>query len=591
MNTKMDVIQDSMIADQWNAKNDTESFNWDQRRRDQAKAYIKKGKIALAAVASEIENDVENDSRQGVTSTHVAETSKFLASMFISKALTSISNVMVQTVPAIVFTPVKKLMIGDVQGAKDFLGLLSHYGASSIARTVDKMMFGHFPFKGEFATNMDKAVENLSPWTTFREADGMDQNRIVGRRTNRYGQGRTMKIVGRVFKELETLQEKGLEVTIAKGERTVSRPMFMMELVSEMRKMQREYPSIVVPSIDDIVNGRLAKDQIPPDAINYARMKVNDMFGQADQAKKAKPFQTWSTNAGWNAVLKSVTRFSNQTATASSNLTSLLPMLPKTPSQIKDYVRAIRDQNNGTANIDGAMRMRQEAVENFVGTIGQNILFHFIKPRVLIPLLGYAIYGIGGDDDDDAMEKAIETSNKIMAPNEDDPMMVSILKAMSFGNGTPIFQDWKDPEAARRSAYAQIMSQTMGELLNATPGVGVLGGYSMFGNIEQPFTDAASEWLATLGSDLKVAKDNKSPDAVRIYDGDKNALEYAAQLTAPTMALYDLADGARASIQSANLDEVSKMDQAVLWATQIWAPRELRTMIKSKMDKAIRDNE
>ena len=583
-NNKMDEIEGSHIAERWKDLPVDDS--------------VRSGRVALAAVANELENDIENDSRQGVVSTHMSEASKFLASNFIAKALTSVLQLLVQTAPAILMTPVKFLVVGDVQAAGDFVNCLARSGASAMLRHLNWLTLDNSPFKGDFANKLDKAVFNLSPWNTFRGTDGMDKSRIIGRRTNRYGQNVVKKVVGRALKELESLQEKGLDLTIASGERWVSRSLYATELIRELRSMQRENPDIRVPaSIDELIDGSFDTKSIPVEAKEHARRKVNDMFGQADQAKKAWLFQTRTTSSGWNDLMRSSVRFSNHTATTSSNMTALAPAFGikvRSPVKFRGGVKfqapiSIKDMSG--PDRAGQRRMREEALENFVGTIGQNILFHFVKPRVLTTLVAMAAYLFSGDDKDEAMAKAMEVSDDLMKQSDDGNPVANLLKMFTFGKGDGLFQDWRDPESARRSAYADLTSKVMIELSQAIPGFGVLFGYSPVSQSAKPFFDGVAEHLATLGSDLEVAHDNMDDEGVHIYDREKGPLQYAAQLTAPTMALYDLGAGAAMSYQAIGLEGISAADQAMLWTTQIWSPRETNAMIESKFKEVIRENE
>jgi hypothetical protein len=329
-------------------------------------------------------------------------------------------------------------------------------------------------------------------------------------------------------------------------------------------------------------------------------MKVNDMFGQADQSKKALPFQTQTTHAGWNQVLRSSVRFSNHTATTSSNLTAFWPALGV---RFDSPLRRVRNADGRVVGVrpnkmlhiedmsgpdqEGRRRMRREAIENFIGTLGQNTMFQLIKPRILLPVIGAIL--TSGDDDDEEIRNAIAFSDAIMTSDEDANVVERFVKSVLFGNGSSAIKSWRDEESAKRSAMADVLSKVMLEVAQGVPGVGVLAGYMPVSNtLLKPTTDPLSEWLMTLGTDLNVAKDNYSKKGVRIYDRPKNALEFASQLTAPTMALYGYGNAAYTSLNAIGVDDVTYTDQIALWASQIISTREFRSKAESDVRESAR---
>jgi hypothetical protein len=587
--TQMDTIDGSTII----AANDNDYYN---------RAY-REQRLALANVAAEFESDIVNDSQKGVVNTLMGEQAKWLSTQFIGGALFSIQQLLVQTVPAVVFTPIKKLAVGDVDGAKQFVTILAKYGASMLSRRINKLSRGTLSLPDVFANNLENAVNNLSPLNIIRGGDGMEENKIVSRRTNRYGYGIHKQIAGRIFKEIENLTEIGMDLTIASGERLVSRALYMSELLGELNRMNAADPSVqTYDSVEALIKESNLKG-INPEAANYARMKVNDMFGQADQAKKGFLFQTRTTHPGWNQVLRSTTRFSNHTASTSSNLTAFWPALGihvsspffktlnKVTGEIEWQTNFKRlftvDSMSGEKNM-GRRRMRQEAVENFIGTLGQNIMFQFIKPRVLLPLVGMAIAKAGGDDDDEATVAGAEFANYVMKSDEDTGFITKQFKEFIFGSGSNAIKEWRDPESARKSMYADLTSKVLLELAQAIPGVGSIAGYSPASSVLKQFiTDDMSERLLAYGDNMKVAKTNSEEKGVRIYDRSNNWLESASLMSAPTAQLYNYSENAYTALKAAGLDDVTIIDYLKVFASNVISTREFRSAQMDKLKKAI----
>lgn len=576
----MDVIDDSSIH------NNLKSSSYDNYEgfSDQFRAQS----VALAAIASEFESEIENDSRRGVSNTALSEASQWLTTQFIGSALISFQQLFVQTVPAAIFTPIKKLAIGDTYAALTFLKVLGAYGGAMAMR---RLKGGKKEGSKDLASRMETAVAKLSPWNIIRSGDGIEQSIIVSRKTNRYGYGAPKVVAGRIFKEIQTLQERGLDLTIASGERIISRALYITEVLAELNRRAKTDKSIKsYATVEEFLSNERNYESIPPLIANTARMKVNDMFGQADQSKKGWLFQTRTSHAGWNQVLRSATRFSNHTATTSANMTAFWPslglQLPRYDKSKKRNGLSIFQDFSGPNDL-GKQRIREEAIENFIGTLGQNILFQFIKPRVLIPMVATMVYGFGDDDDDEATIKGAQFANELMGSDEDAGFVESNIKALIFGSGSHALKDWRDPESARKSVYADLLSKTLMETAQALPVVGAAFGYMPVNNLakESVVNDLASQIMA-LGDEMEVAKTNNEKKGIRIYERDANFLETASQITAPTAQLYRYGNDMNSILQSIGIEELGYMDYIKALASQIISTREYRSAAMSKIEKA-----
>jgi hypothetical protein len=533
-------------------------------------------RVALAAAARELENVIANDSQIGTYNTQFSEAIRFLSSTFTVKALFSVLQLWNQTAPASTMVVVKKLLIGDVQGAKDFIQISSRMGSSGIMgnikgviQTTDEQKKSEYFFK-----QVDEWVKEVDPWISFRGTDGMDPYRNVLRNQRRYGVGGVKAVSGKLTKQLEALNEWGLDKTIGVGERWIARSIYMMELLGELRRMKEAGVIDVTPeTVDQLL--KIPGHQIPTQAKDYARMKVNDMMGIADQSKKSFMFQSHSRFPGIQALTRSAVRFSNHTATTASNMTSLLP--------------AIRRLGDDASY--GQQRMRSEAVENVIGTLGQNTLFHLMKLHTLVPLVAYIIFNSTGDDDDEAQEKAQSLADGMLAPSEEMDKASDYMKSAIFGKENQLFQDWRDPESARKSAYANLIGKVFTEFSQAIPGFGVALGYMPINSASKYITDPFAEHLMAIGDDMEVARGNMAEQGIRIYERERGPLEGAAQLTAPSAELYNLFDAGRTGVKSMFLEDGDPLETALYMASEVFATRELRGALEGMVKKKIQEEE
>jgi hypothetical protein len=179
----------------------------------------------------------------------------------------------------------------------------------------------------------------------------------------------------------------------------------------------------------------------------------------------------------------------------------------------------------------------------------------------------------------------------MMASDKDSSWIESELKALVFGTGSNALKEWRNPEAARKSMYADIMSKVYIELLQAVPVVGVVAGYSPSQSFAKPVTDSLAANIMAMGSDIEVAKSNADKKGVLIYDYKEGWIENIAGITAPTSQIYDYGDAMYNSLKAMGLDDVTIMDYIKVAASQVFATREYRSKALDKMKEAIRLDE
>jgi hypothetical protein len=464
---------------------------------------------ALAGVVSEHEVQIQNDSAINVSNTGGAEVMRFMGTNYIVRALASPMQLWDQTAsPSIGYTA-GKLVAGKGKMAKTYFGLVAKLLAS--VATKDKT----------FYKNVRAMIERVEPAVYYRSSDGQDVARDMMGSQVRYGKNKGRNIVGKGLRKYEQLGEKALSLTIGSGERVIASAVFLTELMEQLGNQNLE--QVMAMNADDV----------PMMAKVNARTKVNDLMSQSDQSKKGWLFQTRTTSPTANALLRSAVRFSNHTAGMSSNASVLFP------AAIDPLLGKINSRKWGDVDKES----QQEALENVVQTLFQNVLFYPMKLKIMVPLLLMAFFKSTGDDDDEATKKAQDLANDMLSPTDDGNWFMNAFKALVFGRERELFQSKpkKTGEAARSSALAELMTKSLLEGFQLVPGYGSLAGYSPVSTaLQLGLTNPFSESAAAMITDVPKADGiyGKEKTTIRKYDKDWD--ENLVSVTAPTMMAHDM---------------------------------------------------
>lgn len=465
----------------------------------------KQFKEAMTGVTSEQETTLQNDAANGVLNTGGAEVMRFLGSAYIVRSLASVQQLWDQTSSASVGYSFGKLAAGKGAHAATYFHLL-----------------GKMITNPQFMKSARAFIARVAPDIYYRSADGADVVKDAMHSQRRFGGSMVKNKAGKGVRKYEQLGERVLDLSIGTGERFISSAMFLVELIDQLQIDAKDVESLFDLNADDV----------PQLAKSNATRKVNDTMGQADQSRKSWMFQNRTSSPTRNALWRSIVRFSNQTASLASNTSVMVPVLFDS--------KADRET-------------KLEARENVVTSLAQNILFAPFKIKTLIPLVAYLLYGLSGEDDDDAQKKAQELANTIMVRDEDSNVAAGMMKAFVFGRKRELFQQDKTPDAAQASAFAEILARSQTELLSAVPIAGVLAGYSSVSGLAfQPFTESLAVAQATAvhnafskeRDDLKRSSSPYDNNATTVRAYDKDWLETAANTMAPTQVVHDYASAA-----------------------------------------------
>jgi hypothetical protein len=512
---------------------------------------------ALAAVATELESNLQNDAQQGVDSTRFAKVMDIATTNFIVRALGSPWQLVNQTAGPTVAVFAKKLLTLQVREATDFAMALSKIVVSGAAAnlTPDFLISNQQPFKS-FNQRLNNFTREVSIFVNKRGFDGTDNTKNVVRHQVLHGSSVGRQVVNKIGNEVQAMGESILDHTIGASERVLGRAVFAMELMSELRQAKAlgDFTGTVPSTLEELMSMK-SKD-IPTLAKARARIKVSDLLGQGDQAKKSSPFQNHSNSPTFTAVFKSISRFSSQQSSTAANVQVFGKAL---------YMAAI---NKALHQENPDLRVLRDAVENIAGTITQNVLFHVFKVHTIVPLVLYLFNGGGGDEQKRSSRRAQMLANKLMAPSEEgvDGSPADFLKSIFFGPKKEFFRLDKNEEASKASAFAGLLSKAMTDMAAAAPSVGVTTGFSSTTEMWRWWTNkGAIEIMASkaLGYDLKMAQAYHDKNSVGIDTYDSGFLDSLMSVTAPTALLSDYSQAAKRIYKGMNTPSVTPLEIAL----------------------------
>jgi hypothetical protein len=467
---------------------------------------------ALAGVASELEVVLQNDSQINVMNTGGAEVMRFLGSAYIFRALASPLQLWDQTAsPSIGYTA-GKLVTGRPRMAANYFKII-----------------GRILTDGKFRRQVKDFIKRVEPMVFYRSADGQDVARDVMGSQVRYGRAKVKNTIGKGLRKYENYGEKALMLTIGSGERVIAASVFITELMEQMGDS----------SLERLLE--LDADAIPMTVKNDARIKVNDLMSQSDQAKKSWMFQTRTSSPARNALFRSLVRFSNHTAGVASNVSAM------SGAAVSPLMSKIDGKKFGGYDKES----QQEALDVVVTTLTQNILFYPMKLKIMVPLLAHLAFMLGGDDDDEAVRKGQELANTMLAPTDDGTWFGNFVKGLVFGKKRELFQldPKKTADAAQSSALAEVMTKTFLETFQLIPVAGAAAGYApVSGVLQKVMTNPLSESATSILTGVEKATGPYSKKATTIRSYEKNWDENLVSATAPTQMVYDLASALKLSV-------------------------------------------
>ena len=531
-----------------------ETDNQFKKRQRDFLNNLKETKTAFAGIAIELETVLQNDMQRGVVNTGGAEVMRVLGSFYVVRALASAQQLWDQSASASMGYTAGKLASGNAKSAGMYWKLLG------------KMMTDKV-----FSRAAREYIKNNSPYVFYRAAEGADIARDQIRGQRRFGRNKIKTGIGKAVRSLEQGGEFVLDKTIATGERLIASTIFFVELAEQMNGDISMIEKIVKP-------GSTVEPTVQQ--INNAQIKVNDMMGQSDQAKKAWFFQTRDKNPTINSLWRSIVRFSNHTASTSANTAV---MSRSTFGEAPEGVSAEDWQRN-----------KQESRENVVSSLVQNALFFPMKIKNLTVIMAMAYFMAMGDDDDEAARKAQKFANKALVPDEDSNIVAKVAKILLAGSERELFQSDSKIDDAQASALAEIMSKSLIETSTVIPYVGSLIGYSpVSGFLAKTFTNDVSRSVSAAVMDVE-----KNDVFIRQYNSD--ALESGADLTNPTSVVYDYAQATKLMVDygmtrhAARNRGQSTFDLAVYFMTEVlpflrearsYYGKELREVVKKETRK------
>jgi hypothetical protein len=191
------------------------------------------------------------------------------------------------------------------------------------------------------------------------------------------------RYLGRGFNKLG---EGALDFVIGRPERAMVQSIYAFELFSCLQEeMGSRAPKTIVEMI------KMNPDEFSTYAKTKADTMVTDFMGLGDRAKKAKIYNLAKNYAVTTLLINGLTRYGNHSLTVGPNL------MVNTEQLLHQVFN--RDHFNDK-------RMRNEAIENIVGTVFQTALFRFTQTSTLVPIVVYLAHFLaglvgGGDKEDE----------------------------------------------------------------------------------------------------------------------------------------------------------------------------------------------
>ena len=512
---------------------------------------------ALAFVANELETTIRNDYQTGVVNTGGAEVLRFLGSTFIVRALASLQQITDQSVAPSIGYVSGKFAVGKFKMAATYLNLVQRYLTNS-----------------KFREKARQFIMDTDPSVYYRSLDGREVYQDVTKGQVRYSKNNLAKNkLGKGFRAYEKYGEIALNKTIGSVERVLATSVFLTELMDYNGETD----------VEKLFSGESKFNSMD---VSNSRIKVNDMFGQSDQGNKAWMFQSRDSSPIMSAIFKALSAFSNHTASVGSNMYVLAPQA------LNPLLNKINPKKYDLLDKD----IQQEALENVVTTLVQNVLFAPLKAKMIVPMVCWVIARlIYRDDEDEAVRHAQEMANSILAPTEDGNMIVNAVKSTVFGKKREFFRSELDADAAFASGIAEIVSKTLLEGVTALP-FGVIASYSSVStNVQRFVTNDAAESIVAWVANLEKSKFYFDDKGVMVRQYEANAFETVADTTAAGSTLYDLAGAAKLMAEYNMTDEASSnrmkaaSNTALYFATEI-APflRDARGQMQSVLKDAVK---
>jgi hypothetical protein len=190
--------------------------------------------------------------------------------------------------------------------------------------------------------------------------------------------------------------EKSLDITIGGPERANVQAIFTFELFNELQQTMGDKAPKTVEEMF-----KMNPDDISTLAKTKADIMVSDFMGMSDKAKKAQIYNLDVKRPMLSLITSGLTRFGNHKLTTNANLMV--------------YGKHLFKRATGNDRYDP--NITASAVENVAGTLIQNILYHYAKAQVMVPVLTWAAAALTTFvseffDEDEPDESKLEVINE-----------------------------------------------------------------------------------------------------------------------------------------------------------------------------------
>jgi hypothetical protein len=322
--------------------------------------------------------------------------------------------------------------------------------------------------------------------------------------------------------------EKSLDVTIGNPERANVQAIFVFELFNELQQSMGDKAPKTVEEMF-----KMNPDDISTLAKTKADIMVSDFMGMSDKAKKAQIYNLDVKRPILSLITSGLTRFGNHKLTTNANLMVYGKHLFKRASGNKGYDPKI------TAS----------AVENVAGTLMQNILYHYAKAQVMVPVFTWVAAALTTFvaeffDEDEPDESKLDVINEryyewleaITQPTEDGFALMNWAKEWIF----PYMGAYKSVDDGIGSGLTDVIGKaTQNALWETTGFVPVIGAA-----LGMPAIESATKVVGSYGYNQIVGVDEEEEFMEKVKN-DRDKLREAERafstFTSPISEPYEAA--------------------------------------------------
>jgi hypothetical protein len=432
--------------------------------------------LISAYIMNTIEKTIRNDMPNNAPDSLFEDTLKFATVYNLAKTLVSVWQPIVNGVLPMMSKFAQHIAIRTLRKTDEarvsFLNKMGrnanslNFSEEKTKALVDAYYYalkGYFRSNGESGSFVKENSINSYKW----RADGANVRQTQISLT-RYHKENRLKYGARwLAAKINKAGEKGLDITIGAPERANVQAIYTFELLNELQKEMG-------PNAPKTIREMFAMN--PEDISTLAKTKadilVADFMGMSDKSKKAGMFNVKSKSSLIRQTTNFITRYGNHKMTTNANM-----------QVYGKYLFQSMMKGGYSGDMTG------DAVKNIVGTLTQNILYHYAKAGMSVSAAIWITAAFAEMfDEDEEDEDFFDATNeryfkwlRAVTQPEEGEFLMNVIKDQVFPKMTTYTNvaDNKTPIGeALTDRVNQAHSDAVWEFLGFTPQVGAIMGLS-----------------------------------------------------------------------------------------------------------------